>query len=844
MFQNITRDFGQENNQNSQYEQEDQGKRAKLNKRSVKEILKSLFTIQNIILYTISLLISMVGFSSDNLILSISPFAISFLAAMLSNYLPVGIAYVLTLIGTWVKFGSSSVLTYFLTTLVFFALVLVKRPNEEEAVNEQRRLGFRVFWSVLLVQVVPMFFTNFYVYDLLTSIMLAIASFVFYKIFANSVLIIKDLGQKTVFSVEEVIGTSLLLSIAVCAFENLTIFGFSLRNILSILIVLILGWKNGMLIGATSGIMIGVTLGIIGGSEPILVASYAISGMIAGLFNRLGKPGVVIGFILGNIALTYVQNGGSVPIILIQEILIAFLGLLAVPKKVKIDIADFLGRDKLLPETTMSGRSLTENEDTILKLNTMSEAISDMAKSYCEAASTVVTEEDLKEQELSNEQIFQEELKVNLAEIEENMLYEEIEENQGGIVHDIFSHLLNKEIITEKELVGILEEHNNYLVGFYEKNQQVLEDVSKMIKAINSAYRISKLNFIWKKKMEENKKTVSAGLEGVSQAISNLANEIKEEREQEEPFAVQKQEINALLKEKQIEIEGLKIKQSASQKYFVEVYTNICDEIEGTKCDIKKIGRILTKVLGDKFIISSQECGLRENKDKCKFTYMSEDKYKMQIGVATSTKVNSPVSGDSHTETKLEDGKYLLAISDGMGSGPEAMKSSKIAIKMLERLLKAGFEKEVSLELINSTLSANSKDDMYATLDIQILDLFNGNMEFIKNGACPTYIKRGGEVQLLKSVTLPAGVLDKSDLVVYDYDLQDGDIIVMCTDGVIESNTEYINKELWVKYLLEDIGADDAQKIANLILDEAIDNDFGRQKDDMTVIVAKVSKKI
>ena len=132
---------------------------------------------------------------------------------------------------------------------------------------------------------------------------------------------------------------------------------------------------------------------------------------------------------------------------------------------------------------------------------------------------------------------------------------------------------------------------------------------------------------------------------------------------------------------------------------------------------------------------------------------------------------------------------------------------------------------------------------MYATLDIEILDLYGGNMEFIKNGACPTFVKRNQEVQLLKAVTLPAGILDKSDLVVYDYDLQENDIIVICSDGIIESNSEYLNQELWVKYLLEDIQTDDSQKIANLILEEAIDNDFGRQKDDMTVIVAKVNKK-
>ena len=65
----------------------------------------------------------------------------------------------------------------------------------------------------------------------------------------------------------------------------------------------------------------------------------------------------------------------------------------------------------------------------------------------------------------------------------------------------------------------------------------------------------------------------------------------------------------------------------------------------------------------------------------------------------------------------------------------------------------------------------------------------------------------------------------------------------MCSDGIIDSNKEYLNKQLWVKYLLEDIETDDAQKIADIIMNEAIDNDFGKQKDDMTVMVAKVTKK-
>ena len=177
-----------------------------------------------------------------------------------------------------------------------------------------------------------------------------------------------------------------------------------------------------------------------------------------------------------------------------------------------------------------------------------------------------------------------------------------------------------------------------------------------------------------------------------------------------------------------------------------------------------------------------------------------------------------------------------------MGSGPEARKSSKIAIKMLERLLEAGFDKDISIKLINSTLIANLEEDMYATLDVAILDLYKGNLEFIKNGACPTYIKNKKKVQIVKSLSLPAGILKNMDLVVYDYDLQPDDLIVMCTDGVIESNTEYISKELWIKYLLEDMQTTDAQKIADIILSEAIDNNYGKQKDDMTVIVAKIGR--
>ena len=262
--------------------------------------------------------------------------------------------------------------------------------------------------------------------------------------------------------------------------------------------------------------------------------------------------------------------------------------------------------------------------------------------------------------------------------------------------------------------------------------------------------------------------------------------------------------------------------------------------MEKPACNIKKITKILSNELKEKMELQEQKCGLRLDSNQCVFTFISANKQSIQVGIATETKADSSISGDSDIQTKLQDGKYLIAISDGMGSGKEARKSSKMAIAMLNKLLSSGFEKDISLRLINSTLASINEEDMYSTLDISIFDLYSKKLEFIKNGACPTFIKNKKDVEVLKSISLPTGIVNNIDLVVYDRELIDDDIIVMCSDGILESTEEYTNKELWIKFLLEELETDDPQKIADIILQEAIDNNYGKAKDDMTVIVAKI----
>lgn len=808
-----------------------------------KQILRKNFSIPNIIIYIMSFMISLIGGNDSSIFTSVAPFGYAITAASFGAGVPAAIVCVLTLIGTGIKFGGSGLLFYILTLLVFVAFILIKRPIEQEGRNEEFKVGIQMSFAVFAVQMVKMMFKGFLVYDLLYNIMVAIATFILYKVFVNSLIVFKEIRLKKVFSIEEVMGASFILALAVNCFGNLNIFGFSIRNILSILIVLVMGWKNGMLVGGTTGITIGTAVGILTGQEPVMIAAYAISGMIAGLLNRLGKVGVIVGFVIGNIVLSYVANGNNIEIIRFQEILIAALWLLAIPKSYKIEISDLVNDTKLLPETTV--RTLEENKETINKLNNMSSTISQIAKEYENAAATIVTDEELEQQEKANQELFEEELFNNLDGKEENLLYDDIYNNNENILDEIFNVLISREVITRKDIVEIFASHNNYIMGFSQDSKEddyvAKNDIDEMVRAINSSYRVSKLNFIWKKKLDENKKTMSSQLNGVSEALSNLANQIT--KEENDIYKVQKEQIKTLLEEKDIILKDITIKQEESGKYLVNLYTGVCESVDGKECSCKKIARVLAKVLKEKMVLQKQKCGLRLNGDTCVYTFTTEDKYTIQVGIAKAKKSESIISGDTTLQTRLEDGKYLLAISDGMGSGPEARKSSKIAIKMLERLLQSGFNNDTALKLINTTISANTDDDMYATLDVSILDLYKGNMKFIKNGACPTFIKRNGKVEILKAVALPTGILDNIDLVEYNYDLKNGDIVIMCSDGIIDSNKEYMSKELWVQEIMEKIETDDPQRIADIILEEAIDNDFGKEKDDMTVLAYKINEK-
>ncbi|MBQ3849812.1 MAG: SpoIIE family protein phosphatase [Clostridia bacterium] len=210
------------------------------------------------------------------------------------------------------------------------------------------------------------------------------------------------------------------------------------------------------------------------------------------------------------------------------------------------------------------------------------------------------------------------------------------------------------------------------------------------------------------------------------------------------------------------------------------------------------------------------------------------DVYTAECGTASSVKHGSSQSGDSYAMCDF-DGKLLVALSDGMGSGNAASGESRTALALLKDLLSVGFEIDDATDCVNKLLSGCVNEDMYATLDVMLIDLKNGTARLSKHGAPSSFILRNGKVFTLYSEALPIGILENVQGKARSIRLKSGDIIIMMTDGVSDA----LGSGLIAAITDNVSGHGDTEAAAQALLDTALTN--GRS-DDMTIILTRVEE--
>ncbi|NLJ57723.1 MAG: SpoIIE family protein phosphatase [Tissierellia bacterium] len=211
-------------------------------------------------------------------------------------------------------------------------------------------------------------------------------------------------------------------------------------------------------------------------------------------------------------------------------------------------------------------------------------------------------------------------------------------------------------------------------------------------------------------------------------------------------------------------------------------------------------------------------------------------KVKIRTYCATAVKDGSEVSGDNYEYAGRGD-KYYAVLCDGLGSGEKASNESNSALDLMSRFLYSDFTEEQILRTLNSVLMLKLGDERYVTFDFAVIDYGAKEMRLYKAGAAPSFIIKGKNVDVISGRSLPLGILDNFEYSSFKKDISIGTMVVMVTDGIIDSINQDPKKSL-DKYL-ETISNKDPQTIANSILSYAL---RGQDKiiDDMTVLVTKI----
>lgn len=170
----------------------------------------------------------------------------------------------------------------------------------------------------------------------------------------------------------------------------------------------------------------------------------------------------------------------------------------------------------------------------------------------------------------------------------------------------------------------------------------------------------------------------------------------------------------------------------------------------------------------------------------CEVHLMRRAVWQVACAFASRPRAGELCSGDSFSRVEPAPALAAVILSDGMGSGPEAARESETAVRLAEAALAAGAGAGGAIQLANAVLLARSPDERFATLDVAVLDLASGELELGKAGAYPTFLVSAAGVERIEGRALPAGIVAGVEVEPIRRPLQDGDVVLMVTDGAAE----------------------------------------------------------
>ncbi len=783
------------------------GVSVKRNNLNMKNINMALFMDWKIVV------ISIIGFllSRSIIIESLAPLGIAlFIVVSKLNKYKVSV-FLSVLVGILTTgLGMATMVKYTICLAIFMLM-----SNILKKVDSNLKLATLAALIILPISMGQVLLSDAYLYDAIIYLIEALILFISIYIFTYGVDLILNINNRSIIRAEESISISFILIFSIMGIGDASIFSVSIRSVLASMVILISAISAGAVAGSTSGVIVGVAFLINNVSSAVYMGVYSFAGLISGGFSKLNKYVCTISYILSWVIIYAYTNGINSNLTQIREILIASLIVLLLPKKLFSKVESIfktnVESNAIVYDYIKRSKDITNN-----KLINMYKAYDELADIFdkIREKEKVIDNRDVASivDMIHKDQCRTCSMRRRCWEVKFNHTYK--------LMYDIL------DLLEEQGEVNI----NNVSEEF--KKECISPD--EIIKVSNYYYKMFLLDYNWSVKFSESRKLIANQIRNISKSIESLSKELEGnvmlDLDKEKNIYDELQRYN-------IPVNRVTYLTRGKDDFEIIIEKKTCKN--GLMCE-EKIIDVISNLMDEK--ISAQKIGCRSLGGGCKIQLTKAQKYKAITEISKMSRDGYVVCGDNYTYMEINDGKYMVAISDGMGKGKKAYEESSITIDILEKMMDAKVDEETVINTINNMLLLKSEEEeMFSTLDLGIIDLKKGSLETIKMGACSTYIKKNeNDIDLISSSSLPVGILSEIKLDRKSIKIEKGDLIIMVSDGILDAGKNNKMGDNWLIYFLQKISSTNPKEISNLILDRALELQNGIVEDDMTVLVTKI----
>lgn len=574
----------------------------------------------------------------------------------------------------------------------------------------------------------------------------------------RSILSIK--GGLTCITSKEATSIVVCITVLLLAINGVSIYGVSPARIIASFFILLCGYYGREAGGSIVGVCAGVTM-LLSGGDVYILAFYALGGLLSGVFSQFGRFSSFFAYCFSGIAVVVVSYKSAHIFPLVIETVIAGLVFFAVTQKFKKQLESIF-----LPAVT-SPVIDSVRADIVTKLKRASEYSAEICNSVNSVNNALAKNNPTDSSYIISS--------VRNKVCGSCGLYDSCWGEVEKTTKQCFETLLN----LKKD--GVYLEYKTAPQGF----ASLCIRTENICSAFNKLYGEYAINQRMEGKIREIHTSAAEQFVNISSLLGSLSDNVGKSVRFDMDIAARTRAAASSCGLTPVEsccyynnTDKLVIELKIKKPYEKNMLSNLNKQIE--------------LLAGRGLDLPEKE----EADDELKLIFKEKSDYVVVNSVVQYNAYEEKFSGDSYTTFEDYDGYFYALICDGMGTGTKAAISSSLAVNLFEKLIKAGFGIIPSIKTVNSSLISKTGDECSVTLDLVCIDLYTGHCEFYKCGASDTLVKKHNKVMNIGFSTLPLGILNNCDIKSGSGQLEAGDVIIMCSDGVREEDYYPLRKEL------------------------------------------------